>query len=239
MEYAKIIAITGLPGLYEMVNSKGDGAIVKSLDDQTTKFVSGRVHQFTHLESIEVYTERENVNLVEVLNAMRDSSEKLPDEKDNKALEAYFRKVYPALDFERVYASDMKKMVKWFTVLKNNNIDIKLSEPEEEPAEEVAPAAVEEVSSNQAAEKPARKVKVEKEEAKEKPAAKAKEESKPKASVKEESKAKPAAKEENKTKAAAKEKEEKKPAKAAAPKKAAKKAAGKEAPAKKAAKKKK
>ena len=92
MEYAKIIAITGLPGLYEMLNSKGDGAIVKSLDDQSTKFVSGRVHQFTHLESIEVYTERENVNLVEVLTAMKDSSEKLPDEKDNKALEAYFKK---------------------------------------------------------------------------------------------------------------------------------------------------
>ncbi|HYC30273.1 MAG TPA: DUF5606 domain-containing protein, partial [Chitinophagaceae bacterium] len=136
MEYGKIIAITGMPGLYEMMNSKGDGAIVKSLDDQSTKFVSGRVHQFTHLESIEVYTERENVNLVDVLNAMKDSGEKLPDEKDGKALEAYFRKVYPTLDFGRVYASDMKKMVKWFNILKKNEVDIKLTEPEEEPAEE-------------------------------------------------------------------------------------------------------
>jgi hypothetical protein len=63
MEYGKIIAVTGMPGLYEMLSSKGDGAIVRSLDDQTTKFVSGRVHNFTHLESIEVYTEKDNVNL--------------------------------------------------------------------------------------------------------------------------------------------------------------------------------
>ena len=234
MEYAKIIAITGMPGLYEMLNSKGDGAIVKSLDDQSTKFVSGRVHQFTHLESIEVYTERENVNLVEVLNAMKDSSEKLPDEKDNKALQSYFKKVYPTLDFDRVYASDMKKMVKWFTVLKNNEVEIKLSEPEEEVEEEgVAEEAAEPKPAKKA--KPVREdssgSKQEKEVKKEKPAAKAKEESKPKAAAKEESKPKAAAK--------AKEKKEEKP-KAAAPKKAAKKAAAKKAaPAKKAAKKKK
>src|SRR5437868_9206076 len=129
MEYGKIIAITGLPGLYEMVSSKADGAIVRSLDDQATKFVSGRVHNFTHLESIEVYTERENVNLVEVLNAMQQSGEKLPDDKDNKALQAYFQKVYPALDFDRVYSSDMKKMVKWFDVLQRNKVEMKLSEP--------------------------------------------------------------------------------------------------------------
>src|SRR5690349_12145005 len=144
MEYGKIIAITGLPGLYEMVSSKGDGAIVRSLDDQATKFVSGRVHNFTHLESIEVYTERENVNLVEVLNAMQQSAEKLPDDKDNKALQAYFQKVYPALDFDRVYSSDMKKMVKWFDVLQRNKVELKLSEPEPEPEPELAEVAEEE-----------------------------------------------------------------------------------------------
>ena len=54
MEYNKIVAITGLPGLYELINSKTDGAIVRSLDDKSTKFVSSRIHQFSHLESIEI-----------------------------------------------------------------------------------------------------------------------------------------------------------------------------------------
>jgi hypothetical protein len=60
MEYSKIIAVTGLSGLFELVGSKSDGAIVRSLEDKSTKFVSSRVHSFSHLESIEVYTERDN-----------------------------------------------------------------------------------------------------------------------------------------------------------------------------------
>ena len=137
MEYNKIIAVTGLPGLYELLSSKTDGAIVRSLDDKSTRFVSSRVHNFSHLESIEVYTVRDNVNLVDVLKAMEASSEKLPDDKDNSALKGYFGKVYPDLDFDRVYTSDLKKMVKWFVVLRANNIEIKLSEPEEVVEEEV------------------------------------------------------------------------------------------------------
>jgi Domain of unknown function (DUF5606) len=132
MEYNKIIAVTGLPGLYELLSSKADGAIVRSLDDKATRFVASRSHNFSHLETIEVYTVRDNVNLVDILKAMEASSEKLPDEKDNAGLKAYFGKVYPDLDFDRVYSSDLKKMVKWFGVLKSNNIEIKLSEPEEE-----------------------------------------------------------------------------------------------------------
>jgi Domain of unknown function (DUF5606) len=135
MEYNKIIAVTGLPGLYELVSSKSDGAIVRSLDDKTTRFVSSRIHNFSHLESIEVYTVRDNVNLVDILKAMEASADKLPDEKDAAALKNYFTKVYPDLDFSRVYSSDLKKMVKWFAVLKANNIEIKLSEPEEGEAE--------------------------------------------------------------------------------------------------------
>ena len=138
MEYSKLVAVTGLPGLFELINSKTDGAILRSLEDQTTRFVSSRIHNFSHLESIEIYTIRDNVNLVEVLNAMDKAGGKLPDEKDAAAVKKYFEKVYPDMDFERVYASDMKKMVKWFDQLKKNNIEIKLSEePEEEPAEEV------------------------------------------------------------------------------------------------------
>ncbi len=141
MEYNKIVAVTGLPGLYELLSSKTDGAIVRSLDDKSTKFVSSRIYNFSQLESIEVFTKRENVNLVEVLKAIDASKEKLPDEKDNTALKSFFSKVYPDLDQDRVYSSDLKKMIKWFSVLKNNNIEFKLSEPaaeeEQKPVEEI------------------------------------------------------------------------------------------------------
>ena len=136
MEYSKIIAVTGMPGLYELLSSKNDGAIVRSLEDKTTKFVSSRIHNFSHLESIEVFTVRENVNLVDVFQAMEKEGANVPDGKDNAALKKYFEKVYPDLDFERVYVSDLKKMAKWFDVLKSNEIDIKLSQATSEDTED-------------------------------------------------------------------------------------------------------
>lgn len=136
MEYNRIIAVTGLPGLFELVASKTDGAIVRSLDDQATRFVSSRVHNFSHLESIEIYTQRDNVNLVEIFQAMENSADSLPDVKEASAIKKYFEAVYPDMDFARVYTSDMKKMVKWFEVLKKNSVAIKLTEYAEEPAEE-------------------------------------------------------------------------------------------------------
>jgi Domain of unknown function (DUF5606) len=137
MEYSKIIAVSGLPGLHELISSKNDGAIVRSLDDKTTKFVSSRIHNFSHLESIEIYTVRDNVNLVDILQALQKSGLSLPDTKDAAAIKKYFEGAYPDLDFDRVYTSDMKKIIKWFEILQKNKIEIKLSEPPAAEPEEV------------------------------------------------------------------------------------------------------
>ena len=133
MSYNKIVSVTGLTGLFELVSSKADGGIVRSLEDKSTRFVSNRVHNFSHLESIEIFTKNDNVNLVDIFTAMKASKEAIPDGKaDAKAIKSYFEKVYPDMDFERVYGSDMKKMVKWFDVLTKANVEIKLSEHSEE-----------------------------------------------------------------------------------------------------------
>ena len=132
MEYSKIISVTGLGGLFELLSSKADGAIVRSLEDKSTRFVSSRVHNFSHLESIEIFTVRDNVNLADVFLAMQKDTTPLPSEKDNTAVKKYFEAVYPDMDFERVYTSDMKKMVKWLGILTANNIEIKAPQPEEE-----------------------------------------------------------------------------------------------------------
>lgn len=212
MEYSKLVAVTGLPGLFELINSKTDGAIVRSLDDKSTRFISSRVHQFSQLESIEVFTVADNVNLVDIFNAMDSAGGTLPDEKDAAAVKKYFEKAYPDMDFDRVYNSDMKKMVKWFSILKKNDVEIKLSEfpEEEEEVEEVEEAPKKEAKKaapkKEAEEKPAKKA------ADEKPAKKAAAEEKPakKAAPKKEAEEKPA------KKTAAKEEA---PKKKAAPKK--------------------
>ncbi len=223
MEYRKIVSVTGLPGLFEIISSKTDGAIVRSLDDKSTRFVSSRTHNLSHLESIEVYTVNDNVNLSEIFFAMDKAGAKLPEEKDAKAIKQFFEKVFPDLDFERVYNSDMKKMVRWYSILKTHGIEVKVMEeqPEEEEAEVVAEPEV-------AEEKPAKKPKAKKEE----PAAEEKKSAKPASE-------KPVAEKAVAEKAAAEKpkKAAEKPKAKAADKTAAKPAAEKE-PAKKAAKKK-
>ena len=193
MEYGKIIAVTGMPGLFELLTSKNDGAIVRSLEDNNTKFVSSRIHNFSHLESIEVFTVKENVNLVEIFYAMDKEGGKTPDLKDAAGVKKYFQKVYPDLDFERVYSSDLKKMAKWYDILKANKIEIKLTPPAEGENEE-----------EEVAEAPAKQEK--------KATSKAKE-TKEEAEV-----AEAPAKKKAKTKAAAEGEEEEKPKKAAAKK---------------------
>jgi len=225
MEYSKLVAVTGMPGLYELINTKNDGAIIRSLDDQSTKFASSRIHNFSHLESIEIYTTGENVNMVEVFHAMEKNGASLPDGKDNVVLKKYFEKVYPDLDFERVYASDLKKMVKWFEILKKNKIEIKLSEPpaeeEEEVVEEIKPKSPPKAAPAPKAAEPAKKAAPAKETKEVKETKSAKEE-KPKAPAK-----KAAAEKEEKPKKKAATKEKK------SEKKEAPKAAKKSAPPKK------
>ncbi|HRN73254.1 MAG TPA: DUF5606 domain-containing protein [Ginsengibacter sp.] len=137
MEYNKIISVTGMPGLFELMSARADGAVVRSLEDGTTKFASTRQHQFSHLESIEIYTNTENVNLRDILLEMKNSKETMPENNaDAKTIKAYFEKVHPDMDFDRVFNSDMKKMIKWFRILEKNNVDYSVQE--EAAAEETS-----------------------------------------------------------------------------------------------------
>ena len=123
MEYYKLVAVSGLPGLFELLTTKSDGAIVRGLDDGHTRFAANRSHQFSHLESIEVFTQADNANLIEVFKAMKEAGTPLPNEKDANAIKKYFEKVYPAFDFDRVYGSDMKKMSNGLRYFRNTRLN--------------------------------------------------------------------------------------------------------------------
>ena len=124
MDYREIVAVTGIGGLFQLVASKGDGAVVRALADGKTQFVSARKHHVTPLESIEIYTMGENVRLHEVLQRMKDAegSTPLPDTGSPEAIRGYFETVLPEYDRDRVYASDLKKMVRWYSLLKSADL---------------------------------------------------------------------------------------------------------------------
>ncbi|NNC94814.1 MAG: DUF5606 domain-containing protein [Chitinophagales bacterium] len=117
MEFSDIVAITGMPGLYRSVAQRQDGMIVSELGEEKSRFVSARIHMFTPLENITIYTDDDSIMLKEVFSKMLDGRGEnevpLPNaSKDD--LKAYFEKVIPDYDKDRVYVSDMKKVVKWF-----------------------------------------------------------------------------------------------------------------------------
>ncbi|SRR5690554_2317693 len=125
MEYRQIVAVTGLPGLYQLKSTKPDGAIVQSLTDNSVKFVSARIHHITPLESIEIYTNSGNVRLHEVLEKIKETDEDieiLTGKKQDKEARAFFSTILPDFDEDRVYASDIKKIFKWFLILKENDL---------------------------------------------------------------------------------------------------------------------
>src|SRR5690606_17583077 len=126
MEYRQVVAVTGLSGLYQLMSTKTDGAIVRSLVDNSNKFISARVHHITPLESIEIYTTSEqNARLHEVFETiMKDDADVLAlnKKKDDAAARQLFGKILPEFDTERVYTSDIKKVYKWYEILKNADL---------------------------------------------------------------------------------------------------------------------
>lgn len=199
MDYKEIVSVTGIGGLYQLLTSKSDGAIVRNISDKTTKFISARLHNVTPLESIEVYTTGDNVRLHEVFQKMKEAEGSTPapsDAKkaDNNAIKSYFDKVFPDFDQDRVYVSDMKKMLKWYHMLKENDL-LNFESMAEDEAVEAETAEAEPVAEEKpAAKKKAAKKKTEdvaEEATEEKPVKKA---AKKKAAVKEDGEAKPAPK---------------------------------------------
>jgi len=77
MQLAEIVSVTGMPGIFQVKGKRGDGLIVTSLVDGKSQFVSGRVHMFSTLDNITIYTTDEPVALKDVLAEMKKQEGKI------------------------------------------------------------------------------------------------------------------------------------------------------------------
>ncbi len=120
MNIKNIVAVSGLPGLYKLVATKTNGLIVGDLDTGKSKFCSIRNHQFTPMETVSIYTEEDTVVIKEVFTKMLELAASHPAPAANaphKELQSYFEIIIPDYDRDKVYHSDMKKVIKWFNFL--------------------------------------------------------------------------------------------------------------------------
>lgn len=120
MNIKNIVAVSGLPGLYKLVATKSNGLLVSDPDSGKTRFCSVRQHQFTPMETVAIYTDSDTVEIGKVFQNMLDQQASHPvpsPQADHKVLQAYFTVIIPDYDRDRVFHSDMKKVIKWFTFL--------------------------------------------------------------------------------------------------------------------------
>ena len=140
MKLEKVIAIAGKPGLYEIISQSKSGVIVESLADKK-RFPVNSLHNISTLNDIAIYTYEEEVPLKQVfLNIFeKQEGEKSIDPKSSKNdLINYFGEVLPGFDEERVYPSNIKKILSWYNALVDAKFDFASikQELEEENAEE-------------------------------------------------------------------------------------------------------
>ena len=134
----KILAISGKPGLYKMITQTRSGFIAESLIDGKRLSV-GIHHNVSILSEIAIYTLTEEKPLREVLALIKEKeggNTTSISHKDGKdVLEEYFFGVLSDYDEDRVYASDIKKIVQWYNLLHKHDLLI-LDEEETVSAEE-------------------------------------------------------------------------------------------------------
>jgi hypothetical protein len=145
MSVEKILAISGKPGLYELKVQTRTGFVAESLIDGK-KITVGLRSNVSLLSEISVYTYDGEIRLAEVLRAIAEKENNGPalsHKEDNAKLESYFREVLPEFDEDRVYASDIKKILNWYNMLQAKGLVSK-----EAPA--AAPAPVAETETTEA-----------------------------------------------------------------------------------------
>jgi hypothetical protein len=143
MNLKEIVSISGLSGLHKIVSQRGDGLIVHSFDDNKSRFVPNRTHIFTPLEGITLYTQTDNIELTKVLAEMKKQKDTNPpvDAKANSDQhKEYMRSIVADFDDEKVYVSDIKKLIKWYFILETQGLLVEEAPAEEEAAPEKAPA---------------------------------------------------------------------------------------------------
>ncbi|WP_147677508.1 DUF5606 family protein [Algibacter pacificus] len=125
MSLDKILSISGKPGLYNLIAQTRGGFVAESLIDNKRITVNAQ-QNISVLSEIAIYTLTEEVPLKEVFLSIKnkeggkESSVKPKDSKDK--LEEYFFDILPEYDEERVYPSDIKKVLQWYNLLVKNNL---------------------------------------------------------------------------------------------------------------------
>ncbi len=137
MDLTKIVSISGYPEVFKIIKESRKGVIVESL--QTGKRMQAFLHQkISSLEDIAIFTQDGDIQLKDVFRRIheKENGGKAPDPKDvtQDGVKQYFEQILPEYDRDRVYVSDMKKVMRWYNMLLDKGL-LDFSDEQEEKAE--------------------------------------------------------------------------------------------------------
>ena len=127
-----ILSISGQPGLFKLVTETKNSIIVESLI--TGKRIPAySTSKISTLSDISIFTETGEILLTELFKRVKENGKMISAKASSNEIKAFFEEVLPEYDKDRVYVSDMKKVIQWYQLLSDLNL---LIEPEEEKTEE-------------------------------------------------------------------------------------------------------
>lgn len=146
MELQDIAAVSGKSGLFQVIKPTRTGLILESLDGKKTRLATGPHHQVSLLHEISVYTldYDKTIPLQEIFTKINEEFGDDPGvdgKSDPDELKSFLEHIAPDYDKERVYVSDMKKMVNWYLIL--SKIAPEIMEKKEEEEAKAEPSAEE------------------------------------------------------------------------------------------------
>lgn len=137
MNLRGIVSLSGKAGLYKALAQNRSGFILESLDEAKNKVVTNATSKLATLDDITIFGEDDDITLISILEKMKETAatHPIPEAKaDGKILRDYFTVVSPNHDPERVYASDIKKIITWYAIL--SQLPLWNETPEQADAEE-------------------------------------------------------------------------------------------------------
>ena len=136
MEFEKIIAVSGKPGLFQIISQSKNAVIAESLLDNKRVAINASSN-ISLLDNIAIYSYEGDVKLATIFKTMFEKEggkETISHKSSNQEALSYFLEVLPDFDEDRVYASNIKKVIQWYNLLVKSGMDFSQIKDEEQEA---------------------------------------------------------------------------------------------------------
>lgn len=122
MEWSELASVQGKSGLFRIIKPGKAGMLLESLDDAKTKMVAGGNNRLSLLDEISIYTRTKEgtvplKGVMQKINKEFGNDPGVDGDSDGSELKAFVKSILPDYDEDRVYVSDMKKLVRWYAII--------------------------------------------------------------------------------------------------------------------------